>query len=111
MLLSDGYRETRVEYTTDDHTLWCDTRSRKVDLHLFEFVEGGMLCFESGLYPSGILGGNGTIGGIEVRCLTAEAQLQYHQGYEHDENDMHDVLLLCKTFALPIPAEYLSRSI
>jgi lincosamide nucleotidyltransferase A/C/D/E len=52
------------------------------------------------------MSGNGTIGGITVRCLTAEAQLQYHQGYEHNEKDKQDVLLLCKTFGLPIPDEY-----
>jgi hypothetical protein len=43
---------------------------------------------------------------MPVRCLTAEAQLLYHQGYVHSEKDVQDVWLLCKTFGLPVPAEY-----
>ena len=27
-------------------------------------------------------------------------------GYEYDENDVHDVLLLCRTFNLEIPEQY-----
>jgi lincosamide nucleotidyltransferase A/C/D/E len=100
MLCSNGYRETKMEYTTDDHTVWRDDGNRTIDLHLLEFTEAGMLRFENEIYPSELFNGKGAIGGITVRCLTAEAQLQYHQGYEHREEDVHDVLLLCKTFGL-----------
>ena len=105
MLLSNGYCETKTEYTTDDNPVWCDTCNRIIDLHLFEFAEAGMFRFENELYPSDILNGKGTIGGITVCCLTAEAQLRYHQGYEQKEKDRHDVLLLCKTFGFAIPEE------
>jgi lincosamide nucleotidyltransferase A/C/D/E len=77
-----------------------------VDLHLFEFSKEGALLFEGNAYPSEVLEGKGTIGGIEAQCLTAEAQLLYHQGYEHGSNDAHDVLLICDTFGLPVPDEY-----
>lgn len=30
----------------------------------------------------------------------------YNLGYEHDENDMHDVMLLCETFQIAVPDEY-----
>ena len=106
ILKSNGYCETKMEYTTDDHTAWCDSYERIIDLHLFEFVENGMLCFEKKNYPVDIFNGKGKIGGITVRCLTAEAQLQYHQGYEQKEKDVHDVLLLCKTFGFPVPEDY-----
>ena len=29
-----------------------------------------------------------------------------HLGYEHDKNDVHDVMLLCETFQIAIPDEY-----
>jgi len=103
MISSDGYRETKMEYTTDDHTVWSDADGRTIDLHLFEFAEAETLRFENESYPSNVLNGKGQIGGVSVNCLTVEAQLQYHQGYEHSEKDIHDVLLLCKTFGLPIP--------
>ena len=107
MLIVNGYHETGMKYTTDDHTVWCDSDNRIIDLHLFEFIEADALCFENKIYPSDILNGKGTIGGITVNCLTADAQLLYHQGYEYREKDRHDVLLLCKTFGLSIPEEYI----
>ena len=102
MLKSNGYRETKMEFTTTDHTAWCNYHDRTIDLHLFEFAEAGTLRFENETYPSDILNGKGVIGGISVCCLTAEAQILYHQGYEQKEKDRHDVLLLCKTFGLSI---------
>lgn len=106
MLILNGYRETNMEYTTDDHIVWCDPNNRIVDLHLFEFSEKGTFRYDNEIYSSDILNGQGVIGDIPVRCLTPEAQLLYHQGYEYDEKDVHDVLLLCETFGLSLPEEY-----
>ncbi|MDR0287709.1 MAG: nucleotidyltransferase family protein [Clostridiales bacterium] len=106
MLKLNGYRETEMEYTTNDHTGWCNPDNFIVDLHLFEFVEAGRLRFDNATYPSDALNGKGVIGEIAVRCLTAEAQILYHQGYEQKEKDRHDVLLLCETFGFSIPEEY-----
>jgi lincosamide nucleotidyltransferase A/C/D/E len=106
LLRSDGFVETTVEFTTEGHTAWIAADGRVVDLHLFEFTPDGMVHFLEWTYPASLLDARGTIGGMEVRCLTANAQLTYHQGYEHDENDMRDVLLLCETFGLPLPHEY-----
>ena len=102
----NGYRETKTEYSTDDQIVWTNSDDSTIDLHLFEFTETGALLFEDVIYPADIFNGKGTIGGIIVRCMPVEAQVQYHQGYEQKEKDRHDVLLLCKTFRLPIPEEY-----
>jgi hypothetical protein len=40
------------------------------------------------------LSGQGTIGGLRVRCLTASAQLRAHVGYETTLKDEHDLQLL-----------------
>jgi lincosamide nucleotidyltransferase A/C/D/E len=77
-----------------------------IDLHLFEFVEEGMLRFNDDIFPSNVLDGKGTISGIAINCLTVEAQLLYHTGYEQTEKDRQDVLLLCETFELAVPEEY-----
>ena len=103
MLRSNGYCETDTEEI--DTTVWRDNCDRIIDLHLFEFTEVGTLRFQNKIYPD-IFNGKGTIGGIKVRCMPAEAQVQYHQDYEIREKDIHDVLLLCKTFGLPIPEKY-----
>jgi len=108
MMNSNGYTETKMEYSTDDHTVWCDN-NRIIDLHLFEFAEAGTLRFENETYQSNIFIGKGIIGGIAVCCLTAKAQLEYHKGYEFSEKDIHDVLLLCKTFGLPVPEQYVGK--
>ena len=108
MLISKGYSEVKEEYTSEAHRVWKNSSSHIVDLHLIEFKEEDpeALYFEGEAYPLYVLGGKGNIGGISVHCFTAEAQLLFHQGYDHGEKDRHDVLLLCKTFGLDIPAEY-----
>jgi len=102
MLMSNGYSEIKEKYT-NDNPVWCDADNHMIDIHLFEFSEAGTLCYDNKFYPSDILDGRGTIAGISVRCMTAEAQLWGHQGYEHTEKDLYDLQLLCKTFGLSIP--------
>ena len=50
--------------------------------------------------------GIGKIGDKIVICIDAENQVLFHLGYEYDENDMHDVKLLCERFNIPVPSEY-----
>ena len=103
---SKGYVEFKTDYSTDGHLVWKDSTDRIIDLHFFEFEGIEMLLFEGEAYPADALNGEGVIGETAVKCFTAEAQLLFHQGYEHGENDVHDVLLLCKTFGFDIPDEY-----
>ena len=111
MITEKGYYEISMEYTTKSHSVWQDSDERIIDLHLFECGVSGTLIFENEVYPSDVFNGKGMIGGVAVNCLTAEAQLLYHQGdYEKDENDAHDVLLLCGIFNFPIPSEYKSKA-
>ena len=108
MLTSKGYKETKTEYTTASHTVWQDSHDHNIDLHLLEFKDEDTesLYFEGEAYPLDVLSGQGKIGKITVKCFSAEAQLLFHQGYEQSEKDIHDVLLLCKTFGIDIPEEY-----
>ena len=109
LLVSSGYKENK-EYNIEDNPIWCDTFKGIVDLHLFEFAETGVWRIQNQTFPSNIFNGKGTIGGIAVRCLTAEAQVKYRHGYELREKDVLDVLLLCKTFELPIPEQFMEQS-
>ncbi|MCI7431432.1 MAG: aminoglycoside nucleotidyltransferase, partial [Megasphaera elsdenii] len=43
---------------------------------------------------------------IEVSCIEPYSQVMFHLGYEFDENDAHDVKLLCETLHIEIPNEY-----
>lgn len=52
------------------------------------------------------LQGSGQIEGVDVRCIPPEILVQYHTGYTLDENDYHDVKLLCEKFNLTLPPVY-----
>ena len=54
------------------------------------------------------LTGRGSIDGYRVRCIGAEWLVQFHTGYEPDENDRHDVRLLCERFGIAVPDAYRS---
>ena len=106
ILKEKGFTEVIEAYTTTDHTVWKDVKDRIIDLHVFDFNEQGDLVFEGESYPSNVFSGIGKIGDKVVKCINAENQVLFHLGYEHDENDIHDVRLLCERFNIPVPNEY-----
>nr|WP_063851342.1 lincosamide nucleotidyltransferase Lnu(D) [Streptococcus uberis]ABR14060.1 putative lincosamide nucleotidyltransferase [Streptococcus uberis] len=106
ILKEKGFTEVIEAYTTTDHTVWKDDKDRIIDLHVFEFNEQGDLVFEGESYPSNVFSGIGKIGNKVVKCIDAENQVLFHLGYEHDENDVHDVRLLCERYNIPVPSEY-----
>lgn len=112
ILTSKDYSEVKMDYTTESHTVWQNPSNHVVDFHIIEFKadDAESLYFEGEAYPLVVLDGTGIIGGISVKCFTAEAQLLFHQGYEHNEKDIHNVLSLCKAFELDIPEEYKTAS-
>ncbi len=90
-----------------------DTRGRQVDFHtvVFDAEGGGVQRLQGGSsfrYPPEGFGCSGRVGGRTFRCLTAEVQVRCHCGYEPDENDRHDVLLLCRRFGIAPPPQYSS---
>ena len=107
MLLKEkDFVEKIYPYTTKYHTVWQDKQGRIIDLHIFEKDIENQIVFEGEKYPEDIFDGVGKIGGIEINCIPAKYQVPFHLGYEFDEKDIHDVLLLCKKFNIPIPDEY-----
>ena len=53
------------------------------------------------------LAGRGIIDRHPVRCIAPEWLVKFHTGYPLDENDFHDVRLLCERFGIELPEEYL----
>jgi lincosamide nucleotidyltransferase A/C/D/E len=81
---------------------------RRVDLHVFTFDEQGngvqrLQNGSVGIYDKQGLSGIGTIGELEVRCLSPEIQIRFHTAHDPDEDDRHDVLLLVERFNLEAP--------
>ena len=82
-----------------------DDKQRIIDLHCFEFTDDGIV-YEGDIFPSKTFSGIGKVGDITVSCIEPLSQVMLHLGYEHDKNDVHDVMLLCETFQIAIPDEY-----
>ena len=98
---SSGYRET-IKHS-DDNTAWQNSDDELIDFHLYEFAEEGLMRHDNVCFPADIFNGRGTIGGVAVRCMTAESQVSYRHGYELREKDIQDVLLICETFEIQVP--------
>lgn len=81
------------------------------DVHVVAFDADGNGIYgpkERGVfYPAYSFKGTGEIDSMPVKCLTAEYQVESHTVYEIDENDVNDVLVLCKKFGVALPKEYL----
>ena len=100
-----SFKENTTD-TTLNHTVWKDAKNRIVDLHCFEYTGEGEILYEGDNFPVETFSGKGKIEEIEVSCIEPYSQVMFHLGYEFDENDVHDVKLLCETFHIEIPNEY-----
>lgn len=84
-----------------------DGSSRRVDLHLYERLDGGSLHYGSVtspfLFSADDLAGEGAIEGVPVRCERASFSLRNHTGYPPRDVDRHDMAILCEHFGLPLP--------
>ena len=106
MMKANDFYEIKMEYTTLNHTVWEDAKNRIVDLHCFEYTGEGEILYEGDCFPIETFSGKGKIEEIQVSCIEPYSQVMFHLGYEFDENDVHDVKLLCETFHIEIPNEY-----
>jgi len=82
-----------------------DNKGRLVDFHSYIFDENGKNVFGVA-YELQHLSATGLINGHGVKCVTAEASVEFHTGYEVDENDYCDVKALCRRFNIPMPKIY-----
>lgn len=106
IMKANGFYEIKMEYTTLSHTVWEDLKNRIIDLHCFEYTDEGEILYDGDCFPAETFSGKGRIGEIEVSCIEPYSQVMFHLGYEFDENDAHDVRLLCETLHIEIPNEY-----
>ena len=58
------------------------------------------------MFQTETFSGSGKIGDITISCIDPLSQVMFHLGYEHDKNDIHDVMLLCEEFQIAVPDEY-----
>jgi lincosamide nucleotidyltransferase A/C/D/E len=105
-LLSDrGFREQAREDSWECNFVLADEHGSRVDVHSYTLDDEGRNFFGVP-YMSQHLTGRGSIDGYPVRCIAPEWLVKFHTGYEIDENDRHDVRLLCERFGIELPEEY-----
>jgi len=80
-----------------------------VDVHGVRFDARGFGAFDlpgggEWPFPPSAFAGSGTVAGVSVRCLSAEAQVQCHgQGYEPTARDLQDMAHLQERFGVVLP--------
>lgn len=88
-------------------------RGQEIDLHVIVLDSEGNGIYgpaENGeLYPVNALGGQGSIGGVPVRCISPEFQMSSHTGYDFGKKDYRDLQALADRFGLDLPQAYKDR--
>lgn len=105
LLEARGYQDVPRDDTWDCNFVLGDDEGHLIDIHSYTFDSTGKLVYGVE-YPYESLSGTGSINGYPVKCIAPEWLVRFHTGYELDENDYHDVKLLCRRFGLKIPPEY-----
>ena len=105
LLAARNYQEVPRDDTRECNFVLGDDAGHLIDVHSFTFDSAGKIVFGVE-YPYASLRGTGSIDGIPVKCITPEWMVKFHSGYQLDENDYHDVKLLCQHFRFELPAEY-----
>jgi lincosamide nucleotidyltransferase A/C/D/E len=105
LLEAKGYHEVPWGDTWECNFVLGDDSGHLFDVHSCTFDKAGNNVFGV-KYPYDSLKGSGSINGLPVKCITPEWMVKFHSGYKLDENDYHDVKLLCNRFGIEIPKEY-----
>ena len=105
LLEARGYKDIPRDDTKEYNFVMGDNKGHEIDFHSFTFDAEGNNIFGV-KYPLESLMGVGKIGEHPVKCISPEWMVKFHTGYKLDENDYHDVRVLCKHFEIPLPSEY-----
>src|SRR5438552_11573427 len=97
LLATCGFREQFRDDTWECNFVLADERGCRLDVHSYTLDAAGNNIYGVA-YISEHLTGRGSIDGYPVRCICPEWLVKFHTGYELDDNDYHDVRLLCDRF-------------
>jgi lincosamide nucleotidyltransferase A/C/D/E len=106
LLSTRGFCEQHRDDSWECNFVLADEAGRRLDVHSYTLDAAGVNV--GGVpYIGEHLTGRGVIGGYPVRCVPPVWLVKFHTGYESDDNDWHDVRLLCERFQIAVPDEYL----
>lgn len=105
LLESLGFQDVPRDDTRECNFVLSDTEGRQIDIHTFELDADGHNTYGVA-YEAAHFGGQGTIAGQRVNCINPETLVSFHAGYELDDDDHHDVMLLCEKLNIPVSEEH-----
>ena len=105
LLEGRGYTDVPRNDTRDCNFVLGDDQGHEVDFHSYTFDARGKHIFGVE-YPLESLTGTGVILGYPVKGIAPEWMVQFHTGYEVDEDDYRDVAALCERFGIALPSVY-----
>jgi lincosamide nucleotidyltransferase A/C/D/E len=105
LLAVRGYKEVPRDDSWECNFVMGDDQGHEVDIHSYTHDADGKLIFGVAYLPESLTGA-GSIQGYPVKCIPPEWMVKFHVGYELDEDDYHDVSVLCERFGIALPAEY-----
>jgi lincosamide nucleotidyltransferase A/C/D/E len=107
LLEKNGYTPVPRDDSWECNFVYGNDEGHLVDIHSCSFNEEKLNIFGVA-YTWEALQGMGQIAGVPLRCVPPHILVDYHTGYPLDQNDYHDVRLLCEKFGLALPDEYQS---
>lgn len=105
-----GYDDVPRDDTRPWNFVLGDTAGHEVDFHLIDLAEDGV-----GIYgppeidfrfPANSLTAVTELCGRQVRAIPPHWLVEFHTGYEPDDDDRADVLALCERFGIDVPPVY-----
>jgi lincosamide nucleotidyltransferase A/C/D/E len=105
LLEENGYSDVPTDDAWECNFVLGDKQGHLIDVHSYTFDTQGNVIFGV-KYPLDSLKGSGSILGYPVKCITPEWMVNFHTGYPLDEDDYHDVRLLCQRYNIDLPTEY-----
>jgi len=101
-----GYVEVPRPDSWECNFVLGDTQGHLIDVHSYTFDEHGNNIFGVAYEPHHLTG-TGAINGYPVKCPPPDVMVQFHTGYDMDEDDYRDVKALCERFGIALPEEYM----
>ena len=105
LLAARGFSDVPRDDTRDCNFVLGDELGRQIDIHSYTFDSEGNNIYGVA-YPFDSLTGAGAIDGYRVKCISPEWLVKFHSGYQLDDNDYHDVRLLCQRYGIEMPPEF-----
>ena len=105
LLAARGYKEVPRPDSWECNFVLGDAQGHLVDVHSYTFDEKGKNIFGVAYEPRHLTG-TGTINCYPVKCPPLDIMVEFHTGYDVDEDDYHDVKALCERFAIALPKAY-----